>query len=87
MPLPASDPDEVMPKDLQAIAEGMRKGTGNTSEWWQAPGYQTMENRRPMTWWMTSNTSLITTKSSDSSTLKEQHLGRYAEKAKKQQEG
>jgi len=25
MPLPASDPDEVMPKDLQALVEGMRK--------------------------------------------------------------
>jgi conjugative coupling factor TraD (TOL family) len=48
MPLPASDPDEVMPKDLQAIAEGMRKGTGNTSEWWQAPGYQTLGESMPV---------------------------------------
>ncbi|TVT81957.1 type IV conjugative transfer system coupling protein TraD [Pseudomonas sp. H3(2019)] len=47
MPLPASDPDEVMPKDLQALAEGMRKGPGNTSEWWQAPGYQALSESLP----------------------------------------
>lgn len=47
MPLPASDPDEVMPKDLQAIAEGMRKGAGSKSEWWDAPGYQAISESLP----------------------------------------
>ncbi|MFC6298090.1 type IV conjugative transfer system coupling protein TraD [Pseudomonas sp. CCM 7893] len=47
MPLPASDPDEAMPKDLQALVEGMRKGSGTTSDWWQAPGYQTLSESLP----------------------------------------
>lgn len=47
MPLPASDPDEVMPKDLQALAEGMRKGSVDSSDWWQAPGYQTLSESLP----------------------------------------
>ena len=47
MPLPASDPDEVMPKDLQALAEGMRKGSVGGSDWWQAPGYQTLSESLP----------------------------------------
>jgi conjugative coupling factor TraD (TOL family) len=47
MPLPASDPDEVMPKDLQALAEGMRKGPGTNSDWWQAPGYQALNESLP----------------------------------------
>ncbi|MGZ0718383.1 type IV conjugative transfer system coupling protein TraD [Pseudomonas sp. AP19] len=47
MPLPASDPDEVMPKDLQALVEGMRKGSGTNSEWWQAPGYQSLSESLP----------------------------------------
>jgi conjugative coupling factor TraD (TOL family) len=47
MPLPASDPDEVMPKDLQALAEGMRKDAGTNSDWWQAPGYQALGESLP----------------------------------------
>lgn len=47
MPLPASDPDEVMPKDLQALAEGMRKGSNSNSEWWQAPGYHVLSESLP----------------------------------------
>ena len=47
MPLPASDPDEVMPKDLQALAEGMRKGSVDSRDWWQAPGYQTLSESLP----------------------------------------
>lgn len=47
MPLPASDPDEVMPKDLQALAEGMRKGSVDSSDWWQAPGYQVLSESLP----------------------------------------
>ncbi|MFJ3119626.1 type IV conjugative transfer system coupling protein TraD [Pseudomonas protegens] len=47
MPLPASDPDEVMPKDLQAMVEGMRKGSGTNSEWWQAPGYDALSESLP----------------------------------------
>ena len=47
MPLPASDPDEFMPKDLQALAEGMRKGSVDSSDWWQAPGYQVLSESLP----------------------------------------
>ncbi|CAI8979511.1 type IV conjugative transfer system coupling protein TraD [Pseudomonas chlororaphis] len=47
MPLPASDPDEVMPKDLQALAESMRKGSSSNSDWWQAPGFQSLNESLP----------------------------------------
>ena len=47
MPLPASDSDEVIPKDLQALAEGMRKGSVDNSDWWQAPGYQALSESLP----------------------------------------
>lgn len=47
MPLPANDPDEVMPKDLQAISEGMRKGADSDSDWWEAPGYQALSEALP----------------------------------------
>ncbi|NWB94834.1 type IV conjugative transfer system coupling protein TraD [Pseudomonas gingeri] len=48
MPLPANDPDEVMPKDLQALVEGMRnKGAGTNSDWWQAPGFQSLNESLP----------------------------------------
>ena len=47
MPLPASDSDEVMPKDLQAIAEGMRKGAGSNSGWWEASGYEVLSESLP----------------------------------------
>lgn len=47
MPLPANDPDEVMPKDLQAISEGMRKGADSGSDWWEAPGYRALGESLP----------------------------------------
>jgi len=47
MPLPASDPDEVMPKDLQELADSMRKGQVTKSDWWQAPGYQSLNDSLP----------------------------------------
>ena len=47
MPLPASDPGEVMPKDLQALADSMRKGQATNTDWWQAPGYQALNESLP----------------------------------------
>ncbi len=47
MPLPANDPDEVMPKDLQAIADGMRKGSDTDGDWWHAPGYEALSELLP----------------------------------------
>lgn len=47
MPLPASDPGEVMPKDLQALADSMRKGQTANTDWWQAPGYQALNESLP----------------------------------------
>ncbi|HEX7638559.1 MAG TPA: type IV conjugative transfer system coupling protein TraD [Burkholderiaceae bacterium] len=43
MPLPAPDPDEVMPKDLQALAGYMRQRYTEAADWWSneaAPGPQ-----------------------------------------------
>jgi conjugative coupling factor TraD (TOL family) len=36
MPLPAPDPDEVMPKDLREMAAGMRQRYVEAGEWWEA---------------------------------------------------
>lgn len=36
MPIPAPDPDEVMPVDLQALAAYMRQHYVETNEWWNA---------------------------------------------------
>jgi conjugative coupling factor TraD (TOL family) len=47
MPLPANDPDEVLPKNLQELAMGMRKGQSSNSEWWDAPGYQSLNESLP----------------------------------------
>ncbi|WP_397453212.1 type IV conjugative transfer system coupling protein TraD [Pseudomonas sp. NA-150] len=39
MPLPTPDPDEVMPKDLQTLAENMRKSyIDGGGEWWTGSG-------------------------------------------------
>ncbi|AZD86848.1 Coupling protein VirD4 [Pseudomonas chlororaphis subsp. aureofaciens] len=39
MPLPAPDPDEVMPKDLQAMATSMRQRyTESAGDWWESQG-------------------------------------------------
>lgn len=41
MPLPAPDPDEIMPKDLQTLAENMRKSyIDGGGEWWSTTGTQ-----------------------------------------------
>ena len=43
MPLPAPDPDEAMPKDLQELAGYMRQHYVEASEWWEnqsVPGLQ-----------------------------------------------
>lgn len=38
MPLPAADPDEVMPKDLQTLAAYMRQRYVEAGEWWEHAG-------------------------------------------------
>ncbi|OYT82118.1 MAG: conjugative coupling factor TraD, PFGI-1 class [Pseudomonas sp. PGPPP4] len=52
MPLPAVDPDEAMPKDLQELAEKMRKayqvGQATGSEWWEAPGQRRVTDDLPV---------------------------------------
>ncbi|GAC1038761.1 type IV conjugative transfer system coupling protein TraD [Pseudomonas sp. No.117] len=52
MPLPAVDPDEAMPKDLQELAEKMRKayqvGQATGSEWWEAPGQRHVADDLPL---------------------------------------
>lgn len=52
MPLPAVDPDEAMPKDLQELAEKMRKayqvGQATGSEWWEAPGQRQVADELPL---------------------------------------
>jgi len=39
MPLPAADPDEAMPKDLQTLATYMRQRYTEAGEWWDAKGH------------------------------------------------
>lgn len=52
MPLPAVDPDEAMPKDLQELAEKMRTayqvGQATGSEWWEAPGQRRVADDLPV---------------------------------------
>ena len=52
MPLPAVDPDEAMPKDLQELAEKMRTayqvGQASGSEWWEAPGQRRVADDLPL---------------------------------------
>ncbi|NWB98370.1 type IV conjugative transfer system coupling protein TraD [Pseudomonas gingeri] len=48
MPLPAPDPDEVMPKDLQALAEHMRKSyVDGGGEWWVSNGTRALDEALP----------------------------------------
>jgi conjugative coupling factor TraD (TOL family) len=48
MPLPAPDPDEVMPKDLQTLAEHMRKGyCDGGGQWWTAPSSRSLPEDLP----------------------------------------
>lgn len=52
MPLPAVDPDEAMPKDLQELAEKMRTayqvGQATGSEWWETPGQRRVADDLPL---------------------------------------
>ncbi|MBX8588615.1 type IV conjugative transfer system coupling protein TraD [Pseudomonas cichorii] len=51
MPLPANDPDEVLPADLQELAESMRQtyqvGKVGDTGWWEAPGYRALNESLP----------------------------------------
>lgn len=48
MPLSAPDPDEVIPKDLQALAENMRKSClDGDGEWWTDTGTRTLPEDLP----------------------------------------
>ena len=38
MPLPAPDPDEAMPRDLQQLAGYMRQRYAEAGEWWEGNG-------------------------------------------------
>jgi len=43
MPLPAPDPDEAMPKDLQQLAGYMRQHYAEAGEWWESPGLPNLQ--------------------------------------------
>ena len=45
MPLPAPDPDEVMPKDLQELAGYMRQHYVEADEWWENQGVPGLQER------------------------------------------
>ncbi|WP_323634569.1 type IV conjugative transfer system coupling protein TraD [Pectobacterium polaris] len=45
MPLPAPDPDEIMPTDLQQLAGYMRQSYTDTSQWWQNQGSPTLQEQ------------------------------------------
>ncbi|MEK1834869.1 MAG: TraM recognition domain-containing protein, partial [Pseudomonas sp.] len=47
MPLPAPDPDEVMPKDLQTMAGYMRKRYVPADEWWNPLAVQDQDEDLP----------------------------------------
>jgi conjugative coupling factor TraD (TOL family) len=47
MPLPAPDPDEVMPKDLQMMAGYMRKRYVATDDWWSPAAEQNQDAALP----------------------------------------
>ena len=44
MPLPAPDPDESMPADLQALAGYMRQHYVEAGEWWESQGLPSLQN-------------------------------------------
>ncbi len=44
MPLPAPDPDEAMPKDLQALADYMRQHYLDAGEWWESQGRPALQS-------------------------------------------
>ncbi|POE04410.1 type IV conjugative transfer system coupling protein TraD [Pectobacterium odoriferum] len=45
MPLPAPDPDEIMPTDLQQLAGHMRQSYTDTGQWWQNQGSPTLQEQ------------------------------------------
>ncbi|POE37805.1 type IV conjugative transfer system coupling protein TraD [Pectobacterium odoriferum] len=45
MPLPAPDPDEIMPTDLQQLAGYMRQSYTDTGQWWQNHGSPTLQEQ------------------------------------------
>jgi len=45
MPLPAPDPDEVMPRDLQELAGYMRQHYVEADEWWENQGVPGLQER------------------------------------------
>lgn len=48
MPLPAPDPDELMPKDLQTLAENMRKSyVDGGGEWWTSNALRPLDESLP----------------------------------------
>ncbi len=44
MPLPTPDSDDVMPKDLQALAGYMRQHYVEADEWWESQGLPALQN-------------------------------------------
>ncbi len=44
MPLPAPDPDETMPKDLQQLAGYMRQSYTEARQWWESPGSPVLQD-------------------------------------------
>src|SRR5450830_276029 len=48
MPLPAPDPDELMPKDLRTLAENMRNSyVDGGGEWWTSNGTRSLDESLP----------------------------------------
>ncbi|VFR23841.1 Type IV secretory pathway, VirD4 components [plant metagenome] len=45
MPLPAPDPDEVMPADLQQLAEHMRQSYTEAGQWWENLGSPALQEQ------------------------------------------
>lgn len=44
MPLPAPDPDEAMPADLQQLASYMRQHYTEAGDWWESQGLPTLQD-------------------------------------------
>jgi len=44
MPLPAPDPDEIMPEDLQQLAGYMRQHYTEAGDWWQSQGLPSLQD-------------------------------------------
>ncbi|RRW33740.1 MULTISPECIES: type IV conjugative transfer system coupling protein TraD [Pseudomonadaceae] len=45
MPLPAPDPDEIMPEDLQQLAGYMRQHYAEAGDWWENQGIPGLQDR------------------------------------------